>query len=238
MARKKEVSIFLAHATEDKPQARKLYFLLKEKGYQPWLDEEDLIPGQLWREEIPKAIQKSDIFIACLSKNSIRKQGYIQREFRMAINKFLEMPAGSIFLIPLRFDDCEIPDMQILPYGLGLRDFQWLDYWQPNGIDKLVKAIDIQKSRNYQGAISNSDLESLSKIGYDYDLVICIDAKSSMHRYLDYIKSILVPDFFCKMCKNASKRSKKILHLRSKIIVTVPGSSITLKESGSQASLQ
>ena len=39
--------IFLAHAREDKPQVRDLYDRLKERGFDPWLDEIDLIPGQV-----------------------------------------------------------------------------------------------------------------------------------------------------------------------------------------------
>ena len=69
------VQIFIAHASEDKPQIRELYNKLKAAGYRPWLDEEDLIPGQNWREEIPKALKNSDLFLACLSYTSISKRG-------------------------------------------------------------------------------------------------------------------------------------------------------------------
>jgi hypothetical protein len=63
--------IFIAHANEDKPQIRELYGKLKAAGYRPWLDEEELLPGQNWREEIPKALKNSDLFLACLSSTSI-----------------------------------------------------------------------------------------------------------------------------------------------------------------------
>ncbi|MFM7439971.1 MAG: toll/interleukin-1 receptor domain-containing protein, partial [Snowella sp.] len=62
--------IFLAHAKEDKPQVRQLYQKLRDAGYQPWLDEINLIAGQNWQNEIPKAIRRSDIFVACLSSQS------------------------------------------------------------------------------------------------------------------------------------------------------------------------
>jgi hypothetical protein len=44
-----------------------LYNRLKQAGYKPWLHKKDLIPGQIWRDEIPKAIKASQIFLACLS---------------------------------------------------------------------------------------------------------------------------------------------------------------------------
>ena len=133
--------IFLAHAGEDKPQVRQLYQQLHEAGYQPWMDEVDLIPGQNWRDEIPKAIKGCDIFIACLSSRSVSKQGYVQREFRLALNQLAEVPAGEIYLIPLKLDDCEIPDLRQGEYGVNLRDIQWLDYGEAGGWEKLLQAI-------------------------------------------------------------------------------------------------
>ena len=94
----------------------------QERGLDPWLDEVDLLPGQIWKEEIPKAIRKAKIFLACLSTRSVKKVGYIQNEFRLALSAFGERPPGSIFLIPARLDDCEVPDLQIPDRGLTLRD--------------------------------------------------------------------------------------------------------------------
>ena len=65
--------IFLAHAREDKPQVRKLYADLAARGLDPWLDEVDLVPGQIWKEEIPRAIRQAGIFLACLSSRSARE---------------------------------------------------------------------------------------------------------------------------------------------------------------------
>lgn len=151
--------IFIAHAVEDKPQVRELYTKLKEAGYQPWFDEEDLMPGQNWREEIPKALRNSDFFLACLSSTSISKRGYIQKEFKMAMEMLAEFPPGTIYLIPVKLDECEIPDLRQSEYGLNLRDIQWLDYGQPNGFDKLVRAIDYQFN-NHQKEINNEPLRN------------------------------------------------------------------------------
>jgi hypothetical protein len=56
------------NAREDKAQVRRLYRDLKGRGFNPWLDEFDLIGGQLWKTEIPKAIREAEIFLACLSR--------------------------------------------------------------------------------------------------------------------------------------------------------------------------
>jgi formylglycine-generating enzyme required for sulfatase activity len=44
--------IFLCHASEDKPQVREVYQRLKALGFSPWLDEEEILPGQDWDYEI------------------------------------------------------------------------------------------------------------------------------------------------------------------------------------------
>ena len=136
------IRIFLAHAKEDKAKVFELYDRLKQRGYQPWLDKKDLLGGQLWDDEIKKAIDSSDIFIACLSKRSVKKQGYVQKEFRMALQKCGNMPEGKIYLIPLRLDDCEIPNLRQREYGLNIRDYQWVDLFEPDGFEQLVRSID------------------------------------------------------------------------------------------------
>ena len=144
MKKKSEIQIFLAHASEDKPAVLALYNRLKQAGYKPWLDKKDLIPGQIWRDEIPKAIKASQIFLACLSAKSANKQGYIQRELRIALDTLGEMLPGTIFFIPMRLEECEIPDLRMSEVGLNLRDIHRLDYWEEDGFEQLERAIGYQ----------------------------------------------------------------------------------------------
>ena len=144
MVKKSEIQIFLAHAHEDKEAVLKLYERLKKAGYKPWLDKKDLIPGQNWRSVIPRVIKDSQLFIACLSKRSISKRGYVQNEFKIALNQLASLPSDSIYLIPLRLDECEIPDLRQDEYGLNLRDIHWLDYWEADGFDQLERVISHQ----------------------------------------------------------------------------------------------
>ena len=87
---------------------RELYQHLVADGFDAWLDEEKLMPGQEWDLEIRKAVRNSDTVIACLSKSSITKEGYVQKEIRLALDIADEKPEGTIFLIPARFEDCNI----------------------------------------------------------------------------------------------------------------------------------
>lgn len=135
--------IFLAHASQDKPKVRQLYAELKTRGFDPWLDEIDLVPGQIWKVEIPKAIRQAGVFLACLSSQSVGKISFVQNEFRLALSALGARPYGTIFLIPVRLDECEVPDLQVPDLGLSLRDIHWVDLWQEGGFDRLVQAIEI-----------------------------------------------------------------------------------------------
>ena len=65
--------VFLCHSSGDKPAVRKLYQRLKQDGFAPWLDEEDLLPGQDWRHEISVAVRACSAVVVCLSRGSITK---------------------------------------------------------------------------------------------------------------------------------------------------------------------
>jgi hypothetical protein len=70
-------------------------------GFQPWLDEEDLLPGQEWAREIARAVRTCDVIIVCLSRTSVTKEGFVQKEIRQALDIADEKPEGTIFVIPV-----------------------------------------------------------------------------------------------------------------------------------------
>ena len=122
--------VFLCHASQDKPAVWRLHRYLKQHGVQPWLDQEDLLPGQDWRVEIPKAIDSSDVIVVCLSKNSVNKEGYVQAEITFALDKALEKPEGTIFIVPIKLEGCDIPNR--------LGRYQWVDLSRADGRKRLL----------------------------------------------------------------------------------------------------
>jgi formylglycine-generating enzyme required for sulfatase activity len=133
MAETKPIQIFLCHASEDKAAVLDIYGRLQTLGYKPWLDKRDLLPGQRWRSEIPKAIRASDYILICLSKTSVAKRGYVQKEFKLALEVLDEMPAGAIYAIPLRLDDCAVPDQ--------FSNLHWYNLFEADGFQYLLRAL-------------------------------------------------------------------------------------------------
>jgi len=115
--------VFLCHSSNDKPAVRELYQKLRaEPWIQPWLDEEELYPGQDWNMEIEKAVEAADAIIVCLTKNSINKEGYVQRELRTVLDFADYKPEGTLYIIPVRLEECELPR--------SLRKWQYADYFE------------------------------------------------------------------------------------------------------------
>ena len=127
------LSIFLCHSSEDKPAVRMLYRDLRKNGFNPWLDEEKLIPGQDWDLEISKTEKEADIIIICLSKQSVRKEGYVQKEIKFALDIADEKPEGTIFVIPARLEMCSIP--------YKLSHLHCVDLFLLKGYSKLQSAL-------------------------------------------------------------------------------------------------
>jgi hypothetical protein len=106
----RKLRVFLCHALQDKPIVRELHQKLAAEGWiDPWLDEENLIPGQDWDMEIEKAVRDTESVVVCLSNNSVSKEGYVQHEMRLVLRIAGYKPEGTIFVIPIRLDDCKVP---------------------------------------------------------------------------------------------------------------------------------
>lgn len=129
-------TVFLCHASEDKDDVQHLYHRLRLHGVCPWLDEENLVPGQVWEEEIQKAVRANQIVLVCLSKRSVRKEGFVQKEIKYALDVADEKPEQTIYIVPVRLDDCTVP--------ARLKKWQWVDLFDPRGFDKLLRAIGVK----------------------------------------------------------------------------------------------
>jgi hypothetical protein len=125
--------IFLCHSSGDKPAVRRLYSHLLSEGFEPWFDEEDLLPGQDWESLIRREVRRSDIVVVCLSRSSVNRRGFVQKEIGYVLDAAEEQPPGAAYVIPLKLEECEIPDR--------LARWQWVRYFEERGHDRLLKAL-------------------------------------------------------------------------------------------------
>jgi TIR domain len=135
----RKLKVFLCHSKDDKPKVRELYRRLVADGFDAWFDEEKLLPGQDWATEIPKAVRTSDVVAICISKASVTKEGYVQKEIRIALDIADEKPDGTIFLIPVKLEDSDIPER--------LSKWQWVNLFDEKGYEKIKAIACITRSK-------------------------------------------------------------------------------------------
>jgi TIR domain-containing protein len=129
----RRLRVFLCHSSSDKPIVRELFKRLRADGIDAWLDEENILPGQDWQQEINKALAASDVIVVCLSNESISKKGYVQKEIKDILDAVDQQPDGTIFLIPCKLEECNVPDQ--------LKGKQWVNYFEERGYDRLMLAL-------------------------------------------------------------------------------------------------
>jgi len=97
--------VFISYAREDEPDARELADLFQKVGIAVWFDRSDLRSGEIWNQEIEKAIEASRVFIPLVSRRSDRtvKERFVHREWDLARNM-----TGKL-VCPLRMDFTAIP---------------------------------------------------------------------------------------------------------------------------------
>jgi TIR domain len=103
------IRVFLAYAEEDRAEVKRLFAALQKAGFEPWMDQEKLLPGQNWPRAIERAIDLSEFFIGCFSRRSVAKRGHFQCELEYALALASRVPAEEIFFLPVRLNDCEVP---------------------------------------------------------------------------------------------------------------------------------
>ncbi len=104
-----EPRVFLAYVEEDFALARRLRDGIAAAGCLPWMDKDKLLPGQNWPRAIRRAIEISDVFVACFSVRSGSKRGPFQTELRWALQCAQRIPLEQTFVVPVRFEACAVP---------------------------------------------------------------------------------------------------------------------------------
>src|SRR5689334_9700214 len=107
----KKKHVFLSYCRDNMDQVARLRGDLSAAGESVWWDQ-DIQPGQDWKLEIRQAMKDAYAVVLCFSKESqARNRSGIYPEALDAISAYREYAPGSIFLIPVRLSECEIPPL-------------------------------------------------------------------------------------------------------------------------------
>lgn len=131
---------FISYAHEDRNVAMRIRDDLVRLGASPWIDIVDLRAGEEWQPAISAALRQSSHVLILLSEHSVTKRGYAQKEVRQAIEILDEFPPDSIFLIPVRLDQCK-------PAHSRLKTLHWVDLFDDyaDGLRKIAKSLGLSE---------------------------------------------------------------------------------------------
>jgi hypothetical protein len=101
-------SVFLSYASEDRQAARLLRDALPAYGLDVWYDESEIGGGEAWDQKIRRQIRECDYFMPLVSaQTQARHEGYFRREWRLAVERTLDMADDHPFLLPIVIDDTD-----------------------------------------------------------------------------------------------------------------------------------
>src|SRR3984885_11563633 len=99
-------TVFISYASEDREVARILKDALPAYGLEVWHDESELGGGEAWDQKIRRQIRECDYFMPLVSaQTEARHEGYFRREWRLAVERTLDMADDHMFLLPIVIDD-------------------------------------------------------------------------------------------------------------------------------------
>jgi TolB-like protein len=100
------LTVFLSYASGDRQAAQSLRDALPGYGLEVWYDESGLTGGDAWDQKIRRQIRECDFFMPLISaETEARAEGYFRREWRLAVERTLDMADDHTFLLPIVIDD-------------------------------------------------------------------------------------------------------------------------------------
>ncbi|HRW10048.1 MAG TPA: toll/interleukin-1 receptor domain-containing protein, partial [Caldilineaceae bacterium] len=116
-----DYDVFLSHSSKDKPTVRALAERLRADGLRVWLDEWVIEPGDMIGLKIEEGLTQSRTLILCMSQHAFASD-WVTMERHTVL--FRDPANSQRRFVPLRLDDCTIPDM--------IAQFAYVDWRTPN----------------------------------------------------------------------------------------------------------
>lgn len=152
---------FISYVREDQDRVKEIVRSLNAADVPIWTDKTRLSPGEDWQLTIRKAIQRNALaFIAVFSRNSAaRERSYQHEELNLAAEQFRLHPPGRVWLIPVRLDDCELPDY-VLGAGRTLDSLQRVDLFGEDAKDEMIRLVASVLRVLGEGVIDSASLKA------------------------------------------------------------------------------
>lgn len=135
--------VFISYAREDGDLAARVFDTLQKSNFEPWLDRESLVGGDLWNDRIQEELDLTDFTLVLYTPALSRKtDSYVNTEVTLARRRAMNV-RGS-FLIPLR--TAELADTDRIPELSGYNEMEL----RPAHLDDDMAKVISTMRRDYQ----------------------------------------------------------------------------------------
>lgn len=145
------LSVFISYAKENQATAVEYYKRLLTEGLDPWLDVEKILPGQRWEFEIDKALKQANVIVLLLSRSSVNKRGFVQREAQEAMEQLRYKKEDDIYILPLLLEPCDVP--VLIANKVQYIEMSSAEAW-PRVFEALSTAAEQQKIELQRGSVA------------------------------------------------------------------------------------
>ncbi|MDP9317054.1 MAG: toll/interleukin-1 receptor domain-containing protein [Chloroflexota bacterium] len=125
--------IFLGYEHEDQQSVRRLYNRMRNDGFEPWMQEIDVLPGQDAESEVHRAVLGADVIVVCLSGASINKDGNLRGDTQLVLDIADQQPRRGIYVVPVKLEECTTPER--------LQRLRAVKLFEPDGYEQLVLSL-------------------------------------------------------------------------------------------------
>ena len=95
----------MSYASQDAADARRICESLRTAGIEVWLDQSELLGGDIWDQKIRRQIHDCALFIPLISANTAsRHEGYFRLEWDLADQRTHMMARDRPFIVPVCLD--------------------------------------------------------------------------------------------------------------------------------------
>ena len=146
---------FISYVSENAEIVDLLCQELKSRDIQVWRDRDEIAPGSRWKQEIRTAIREGTFFIACFSTEyNDRDKTYMNEELTIAIEELRQHPHDRIWFIPVKLNECEIPERNIGGVET-MRDLHYVNL-EENWDDGLQRILNVVRHRSSEPENANT----------------------------------------------------------------------------------
>lgn len=213
--------VFISYCHENKIIVDRLCETLISRSIKVWLDRNALEPGMRWKPAIQQAIHQGTYFVACFSKESnAREQTYMSEELALAVEKLRERHFDKVWFIPVKLNECEIPDIDI-GGGETLRDLQYVNLYEDweIGIQRIVNVMQSACAQKLLDATNNTEDKGVE--------CVLLRSENGIPYFIPFQKVCWnAMEISLTLCPTSSEQTAFLSSLRTRLHNVPDGSSI------------